>query len=98
MDATVPFSKLQLLDSDQIEAMREAFRRVCDILQLECGREDKLTEVVVLKIIELARAGEHDSETLCIDTLAALGTSSDITIQNPPPDSDRSSASPREPR
>jgi hypothetical protein len=70
----MPFSKLGLLDADQIEAMREAFRRVCDILHLECGQENTLTEVVVLKIIELARAGGRDPETLCIDTLAALET------------------------
>jgi hypothetical protein len=72
MGSTMPFSKLDLLDSDQIEATREAFRRVCDILQLECGQEDNLTEAVVLKIIELARAGERDPEILCIDVLAAL--------------------------
>jgi hypothetical protein len=71
MGATMPFSKLQL-DPEHIEAMHDAFRRVCDILQLSCDREDPLTEIVVLKIIELAKAGEYDPEVLCIDVLAEL--------------------------
>jgi hypothetical protein len=86
MGLTMPFSKLNLLDADQIEAMREAFRRVCDILQLQCGREDQLTEVVGLKIVELARAGGRDPEKLCMDVLAALGTSSNEVTQRPPPE------------
>jgi hypothetical protein len=72
MGATMPFSKLDL-DPEHIEAMHEAFRRVCDILQLQCSREDPLTDLVVMKIMELAKAGERDPEVLCIDTLAALG-------------------------
>jgi hypothetical protein len=55
-----------------IEVMHDAFRRVCDILQLSCEREDQLTELVVLKIMELAKSGERDPEILCIDVLAAL--------------------------
>jgi hypothetical protein len=83
MGLTTPFSGFNLLDADQIEAMREAFRRVCDILQLQCGREDQLTEVVGLKIVELARAGERDPETLCMDVLAALGMSSNDVTPTP---------------
>jgi hypothetical protein len=45
----MPFSKLAL-DPEHIEVMHDAFRRVCDILQLSCEREDQLTELVVLKI------------------------------------------------
>jgi hypothetical protein len=73
MDATMPFSKLDV-DPQHIEAMRAAFNRVCDVLQLSCDREDPLTELVVLKIIELAKAGERDPEALCFDVLAELGT------------------------
>jgi hypothetical protein len=97
MDATMPFSKLNPPDPEQVEALHEAFRRVCDILQIDCGREDKLTEFVVLKIVELAKAGERDPEALCIDVLAALGTSSGDATQRPRPDSDRSAASPTQP-
>jgi hypothetical protein len=90
MGSTVQFSKLQL-DSEHIEAMHDAFQRVCDILQLSCDREDPLTEVVVLKIIELAKAGERDPDLLCIDVLAALeapsqgGTSSPESSTSVPP-------------
>jgi hypothetical protein len=72
----MPFSKLHL-DPEDIEVMRDAFRRVCDILPLSGDREDPLTEVVVTKIVELAKAGERDPEILCIDVLAALGAPSE---------------------
>ena len=78
----MPFSKYDITDPVRIEAMRAAFNRVCDVLQLECGREDLMTEIVVEKIVELAKDGELDPEQLCIDTLAALG---DLTDQPPPP-------------
>jgi len=74
MGATMPFSKYDL-DPEHIEAMRAAFHRVCDVLQLDCGREDPMTEIVVMKIVEIATAGELDPERLCIDTLAALEAS-----------------------
>jgi hypothetical protein len=64
-----PFSKYSV-DPEHIEVMREAFRRVCDILQLECGRADPRTDQIVMKIVELAKAGELDPERLCIDVLA----------------------------
>jgi hypothetical protein len=35
MDTTMPFSKLDL-DPEHIEAIHDAFRRVCDILRLDC--------------------------------------------------------------
>ena len=82
MGATMPFSKLDL-DPEHIEAIAEPFRRVCDILQLQCSREDPLTDLVVMKIMELARAGERDPEILCIDTLATLGPRSPEAT--PPP-------------
>jgi hypothetical protein len=52
----------------------KAGHRVCDILQLTCDREDPLTEIVVTKIAELAKAGERDPEKLCFDVLAQLET------------------------
>jgi hypothetical protein len=69
----MPFSKYTV-DPEHIEAMRAAFRRVCDILQLDCGHEDPMTEIVVMKIVNLAKAGELDPEQICIDVLAELGT------------------------
>jgi hypothetical protein len=67
----MPFSKYDI-DPEHIETMRAAFHRVCDVLQLDCDREDSMTEIVVTKIVELAKASELDPERLCTDTLAAL--------------------------
>jgi len=67
----MPFAK-HGVDPERIEAMRAAFHRVCDVLQLDCGTEDRMTERVVMKIVELAKTGELDPERLCIDTLAEL--------------------------
>jgi hypothetical protein len=44
----------------------------CDVLQLNGNTEDPLTELVVMKIVKLAKAGEVDPERLCIDVLADL--------------------------
>jgi hypothetical protein len=59
MGATMPFSKHNI-DPEYIEAMRAAFHRVCDALQLNCHADDPMTEIVVMKIVELANAGELD--------------------------------------
>jgi hypothetical protein len=64
MGVAMPFSKFNV-DPEHIEAMREAFQRVCDILQLDCGRDDPMTELIVIKIVERAKAGEFDPELLC---------------------------------
>jgi hypothetical protein len=73
MGATMPFSKYNAdFNADLMEAMRAAFYRVCDILRLSGDREDPLTEIVVEKIVELAKTGERDPEVLCIDVLAQL--------------------------
>jgi hypothetical protein len=69
----MPFSKYDVPPA-QIEAMRAAFNRVCDALQLNCGVEDPMTEIVVLKIVELAKAGEVDPGRLCAAVLADLET------------------------
>jgi hypothetical protein len=71
----MPFSKYDV-PSAQIEAMRAAFNQVCEALQLNCGVEDPATEIVVLKIVELAKAGEVDPERLCAGVLAGLGARS----------------------
>jgi hypothetical protein len=75
MGATMPFSRYKAdVNSDLMEAARAAFYRVCEVLQLSCDREDPLTEIVVTKIVELAKAGELDPEILCSKVLAELGT------------------------
>jgi hypothetical protein len=67
----MPFSKYTC-EPDLMDAMRAAFYRVCDVLQLSCDREDPLTEVVVTKIVDLAKKGERDPEKLCFTVLAEL--------------------------
>jgi hypothetical protein len=69
--ATMPFSKHNI-DPEHIEAMRAAFHRVCDILHLNCNADDPMTEIVVMKIVELAKAGELDCERLCLAVMADL--------------------------
>jgi hypothetical protein len=69
----MPFSKYNAcVEPDLMEAMRAAFYRVCDVLQLSCDREDPLTEIVITKIVELAKAGERDPDKLCFTVLAEL--------------------------
>jgi hypothetical protein len=69
----MPFSEYGV-DADLMEAMHDAFQRVCDILRLSGDRDDPLTEIVVTKIVGLAKAGERDPEILCIDVLSQLET------------------------
>ena len=52
------------VDPAHIEATRTAFHIVCDSLQLECDVGDPMTEIIVTKIIALAKAGEHDADRL----------------------------------
>jgi hypothetical protein len=73
--ATMPFSNYNN-DPEHIEAMRAAFRKVCDALLLKCDRDDPMTEVIVNKIVALAEAGEHDARRLAelvLDDLADDG-------------------------
>jgi hypothetical protein len=87
MGATMPFSKYNAdFNADLMEAMRAAFYRVCDILQLSGDREDRLTDLVVTRIVELAKAGERDPEVLCIDVLAQLERSGHGEISRASPE------------
>jgi hypothetical protein len=69
MGAAMPFSKFDV-DPEHAEAMRAAFQRICGILQLNSDADDPMTEIVVMKIVELAKAGELDPKRLCIAVLA----------------------------
>jgi hypothetical protein len=69
--ATMPFSK-HVVDLAQIEVMHSAFQKVGDALDLKCGPDDPMTEIIVMKIIELAKAGEVDPGRICARVLAEL--------------------------
>jgi hypothetical protein len=58
----MPFAKHHI-DPTHIEAMRSAFHQVCDALLLN-DVDDPLTEIIVNKIVALAKAGEHDASRL----------------------------------
>jgi hypothetical protein len=73
MGATMPFSRYSNVDSGLMEAMRAAFHRVREVLQLDCDTEDRLAEIVITKIVELAKAGERDPQRLCDAVLAQMG-------------------------
>jgi hypothetical protein len=67
----MPFSKFDV-DPEHMEAMRAAFERVCDVLNLDCDADDSLAESIVQKIVRLAETGDLDPERLCIGVLAEL--------------------------
>jgi hypothetical protein len=66
-----PSCRLAIHPND-LEFMRAAFNKVCDRLELQCRREDRITDVVVDAIIEVAANGERDPERLCEGVLARL--------------------------
>jgi hypothetical protein len=66
----MPFSKY--IKHEHIEAMRAAFYKVCDALLLNGDVDDPMTEVVVDKIVALAKAGEHDADRLAEHVLDDL--------------------------
>jgi hypothetical protein len=59
----MPFGKHQI-DPLHIEATRSAFKQVCDALLLRCDVDDPMTEIIVTKIVALAKAGERDANRL----------------------------------
>jgi hypothetical protein len=67
----MPFSKY-CVEHEHIESMRAAFHKVCDALLLNGDVDDPMTEVVVDKIVALAKAGEHDADRLAEHVLNDL--------------------------
>jgi hypothetical protein len=62
---------------EQVEAMHAAFVAACATLKLCVGVADRATELVALKIIDLALAGECDKDKLTALTLAEFGAEND---------------------
>jgi hypothetical protein len=58
---------------DQIESMHKAFRAVCSRMQLKGTKSAPIIELVAIKIVELARAGEFNAEKLIEGALSELG-------------------------
>jgi hypothetical protein len=69
----MPFSKY-IVDPARIEPMRTAFYRASKALQPDGADDDGImTELIVLKIMELAAAGELDPDRLYSQVLLELG-------------------------
>ena len=64
---------------EAIEAMHAAYEQVCAELGLK-SKDDRVVEIVAIKIIEAAKAGQRDPATLRLSALIALGLIGD----NPP--------------
>jgi hypothetical protein len=60
----MPFTG-RAIDPNDLEFMRAAFNKVCHRLGLGCRREDRITDVVVDAIIEIAATGERDPDRVC---------------------------------
>ena len=54
-----------------MEAMRLAFHKACEVLQLS-DKDDVFTEIVATRIVEVAKTGERDPDRLCSEVLDAL--------------------------
>jgi hypothetical protein len=67
----MPFTG-RAIDPNDLEFMRGAFNKVCDRLELQCRREDRITDVVVDAIIEVIATGERNPERLCEQVLVRL--------------------------
>jgi hypothetical protein len=59
-------------DQEAIDAMHSAFKQVCDELGLD-PKNDRAAEIVAMKIIEGAKAGERNPATMRLSALFALG-------------------------
>jgi hypothetical protein len=68
---TIRALEAQIFDPAHIEAMRLAFHRACEALQLR-GTSEAITEIVAAKIIEFAKAGEVDPERLFSKVLSEV--------------------------
>jgi hypothetical protein len=65
---------------EHVQAMQSAYEAVCAKLQLSMGSEDRVTELVGEKIIEVAKTGEHDADKLAARVLAEFGIENDGSL------------------
>jgi predicted Zn-dependent protease len=75
-----PASRIFDFEPKHIEAMQRAFGAVCAKLELSTGTGVQVAELVARKIIELARAGEHDADRLTARVLAEFGFDNDGSL------------------
>jgi hypothetical protein len=75
-----PASNIFAYEPEHIQAMHKAFEAVCAKLELSTAAVDQVTELVALRIMELARAGERDANRLTARTLAEFGVGNDGSL------------------
>jgi hypothetical protein len=66
-----------------MEAMRVAFYKACEVLQLS-DKDDVFTEIVATRIVELTKTGERDPDRLCSRVLDALSAPLKASENTPP--------------
>jgi hypothetical protein len=67
----MPFRKFALM-AEQVEPLREAFGKVCEALGLSFSPEDPATDLVAIKILDVAATGELDPDRICDTVLSQL--------------------------
>lgn len=67
-----PFLMGEAFDPDAIRTMGTALEKACERLNLSRGASDQITQHLASKIIDLARGGVTDPETLCDHVLHEL--------------------------
>jgi ubiquinone biosynthesis protein UbiJ len=66
----IRFPRDLAFDSEHVRAMLAAFDGACARLHLRKG--DKLTDLVAVKIVDLAKAGERDTDRLIALALSQI--------------------------
>jgi hypothetical protein len=69
----MPFANY-VVDPAHVEAMRSAFHKACRVLQLRDDADDPVIDLIVMKIVEHAKAGELDPDLLCSQVLLDVAT------------------------
>jgi hypothetical protein len=75
-----PSSRTFAFKAEHYQAMQRAINAVEAKLQLSVGTDDAMTDLVALKIIELATAGERNADRLTARVLAEFGVENDGSL------------------
>jgi hypothetical protein len=80
---TMPVSSREVLLPSN-EVMRRAFQKVCHALRVNGDMNDPMTELIVTKIVGLAKAGDYDPDRLCSKVLTSMGMGSVVVANKSP--------------
>ena len=71
-DTIVPFLRGNLFDPETTRVVDRAYDTFCAMLH-DKGQPPIVEEVIATRIIEIAKTGERDPDTICQRVLTALG-------------------------